>query len=106
MKNIGLLKRIFLSNLRTVVFISLCQQSALAASQGDHTDCTADKECVAITNLDQTCRHEDPTASEKCPVVNRKYAAEIESVDCYTNVGCRPVRNIQCFNGHCVAEES
>ena len=81
---------------------------AAADSKTSHSqaDCKSDDECVAITELQQACRHEDPKSREICPAVNRKYAAEIERIECFQNAGCRPIAKITCRDGECRGEES
>ena len=78
---------------------------ALPKDSPTHSDCKSDEECIPITSLKQFCRHIDPNAEQACPVVNRKYKDLLESVDCYTNVGCREVSRSFCKDGTCSGEE-
>lgn len=68
-------------------------------------DCLTDSDCIAVTSISyQSCYHIDPQVESVCWILNRKYALEYGSIECFMNVGCREVVNLSCQQGLCIGE--
>lgn len=95
----------------TIIFLLACSSllflpaSTWGDRSEDHSACQKDEDCVPMTSLKQACRHIDENAAELCPVINRKFASEIENISCYRNVPCREVKSVTCEQGHCKGEQ-